>query len=120
MGINEMELNTFTLELPGSGGTGNVTFQCGQSVVIIGANGSGKTRLGTWIEFQSAQKIRVHRISAQKSLTMPEFSSTSSLEKSEGDLLSGYWEKTHQGNSSVVESWKTSNRWGQKPNTFLL
>lgn len=36
------------------------------SVIIIGANGSGKTRLGEWIERKSAAEV--HRISAQRSL----------------------------------------------------
>lgn len=36
------------------------------SVIIIGANGSGKTRLGEWIEKNS--ETGVHRISAQRSL----------------------------------------------------
>lgn len=42
------------------------------SLLLIGANGSGKTRFGTWIEIDSIhlQKHPVHRISAQKSLSM--------------------------------------------------
>ena len=42
------------------------------SLLFIGANGSGKTRLGTWIEIESPQnqKHRTHRISAHKSLSM--------------------------------------------------
>ena len=43
-----------------------------KSLLFVGANGSGKTRLGTWIEFNSPQKDKVHRISAQKSLSMPD------------------------------------------------
>ena len=35
------------------------------SVIIIGANGSGKSKLGAWIEQQSLEEI--HRISAQRS-----------------------------------------------------
>ena len=37
-----------------------------QSMIIIGANGSGKSRLGVWIELNSLDKT--HRISAQRSL----------------------------------------------------
>ena len=33
------------------------------SVVIIGANGSGKSKLGAWIEKQD--RVTVHRIGAQ-------------------------------------------------------
>ena len=41
------------------------------SVIIIGANGSGKSRLGAWIDAPDS-KIPVHRISAQRALTMQE------------------------------------------------
>jgi len=47
--------------------------------VIIGANGSGKTRFGVWIEFSSRARDLVHRIAAQKSLSIPDYFSTSSL-----------------------------------------
>lgn len=40
------------------------------SVIIIGANGSGKSKLGAWIEQQSLEEI--HRISAQRSLNFNE------------------------------------------------
>ena len=36
------------------------------SVVIIGANGSGKTKLSAWMEEKDPEKI--HRIGAQRSL----------------------------------------------------
>lgn len=41
------------------------------SMILIGANGSGKTRMSIWIEKNNPDSI-VHRISAQKSLDMPE------------------------------------------------
>lgn len=50
---------------------GTNTIENNGSVVIIGANGAGKTRLGSWIEFSSTHRLKVHRISAQKSLSMP-------------------------------------------------
>ena len=43
-----------------------------KSLLVVGANGAGKTRLGTWIEFNSPDRDKVHRISAQKSLAMPD------------------------------------------------
>lgn len=112
-----MEGNFFRLELPSSGVTGTVSLETGQSVVIVGANGSGKTRLGSWIEFGSTQKDIVHRISAQKSLTMLESYKTSSIEVAERDLYYGYSDADVQINPSI---WKSSRRWGQKPNTFPL
>lgn len=66
--------------------------QTDKSLLFVGANGSGKTRLGTWIEMESPQKDKVHRISAQKSLTMPDSTTPTSLERAQKDLLYGYAE----------------------------
>lgn len=41
------------------------------SVIILGANGSGKSRLGAWLEMHGPQKEKVHRIAAQRSLVFP-------------------------------------------------
>ena len=51
-----------------------------QSITIVGANGSGKTRFSVWIE-QNNTDNNVHRISAQKSLNMPENIEPSSMDK---------------------------------------
>lgn len=53
-----------------------------QSITIVGANGSGKTRFSVWIEQNNIDK-NVHRISAQKSLNMPENVQPSSINKAE-------------------------------------
>jgi recombinational DNA repair ATPase RecF len=79
-------------------------------IVIIGANGSGKTRFGTDIERR--YNNQTHRISAQKSLTMPKNVSPTSKESAEKDFLYGYVTGSF-GN-------KNSHRWGSKPNTHLL
>ncbi len=50
-----------------------------RSIVVVGANGAGKTRLGTWIEFSSPDRDKVYRISAQKSLLMPDSATLSIL-----------------------------------------
>jgi Protein of unknown function (DUF4435)/AAA domain, putative AbiEii toxin, Type IV TA system len=55
--------------------------QCQTSIVVVGANGSGKSRLGSWLEFKGPQKERVHRIAAQRSLVFPENSSPIGFEK---------------------------------------
>ncbi|MCT8125830.1 DUF4435 domain-containing protein [Alishewanella sp. BS5-314] len=107
------------ISLPKSGNT-TETFDLSvsSSVVITGANGSGKTRLGAWLELESSQKDIVRRISAQKSLSMPDFSHTSAIEEAECDLKYGYADvKQVKSNPS---QWKKNQRWGQKPFTFLL
>lgn len=88
------------------------------SVVITGANGSGKTRLGVWMEFEGSQNKIVRRISAQKSLSMPDFSNTSSIEEAKADLEFG----TSDVKQVKIDPthFKTYSRWGNKPSTFLL
>jgi len=81
-----------------------------KSIIVIGANGSGKTRFGAAIEAKYNDKT--HRISAQKSLSMPEQVSTTSKEKAENDFFYGY--------PPGGINYKISQRWGRKPNTFLL
>jgi hypothetical protein len=61
---------------------------------------------------ESGQKDNVHRISAQKSLTMPVVSLSTSVDAARADLLYGY----REGNFNH----KIGNRWGGYPNTFLL
>ncbi|MGR5945798.1 DUF4435 domain-containing protein [Enterobacter sp. C4G1] len=50
------------------------------SFVIVGANGSGKSRLGAWLEMQGPQKNIVHRVAAQRSLVFPKDSSPIGLD----------------------------------------
>lgn len=95
-----------------------IDFLVSSSVVITGANGSGKTRLGVWMEFEGSQNKIVRRISAQKSLTMPDFSNTSSMEEAETDLEFG--SKQVKETKAHPVFYKTSSRWGNKPSTFLL
>lgn len=115
--VTLMEAQTFTLELPISKAAGSVTVETEQTVVIVGANGSGKTRLGTWIELDSSQKSGVHRIAAQKSLSMPEVSRTSSTEYAESELLYGA-HLPRPGRDP--EQYKIAHRWESKPETILL
>lgn len=107
------------INLPKNGNSNEILdFPVSSSVVITGANGSGKTRLGAWLELESNQKDIVRRISAQKSLSMPDFSHTSAIEEAECDLKYGYSDVKQV--SSNPSHWKNSRRWGQKPFTFLL
>lgn len=89
----------------------NLTLECGRSVVIIGANGSGKTRLGVHIE-NGIRANSVHRIAAQKSLALSDTLSIISLEKANNFL--------RYGNPDGQEAFKAGGRWGGKPATHLL
>ncbi|WP_428804360.1 DUF4435 domain-containing protein [Vibrio satsumensis] len=87
------------------------SIETNQSVLLIGANGSGKTRLGSWIEIDSPQKELVHRISAQKSLALPDSTTPQSIEQAEKDLLFGNpgWSFQHK-----------AHKWDRKPATKFL
>lgn len=57
------------------------------AVVIIGANGSGKSKLGAWIEQQSFSQV--HRIGAQRSLNFNENISLKSYSQAENLVFFG-------------------------------
>lgn len=101
----------FKLILP-TNTSGTQEIETTTSLLFVGANGSGKTRLGTWIEIESPQKEKVHRISAQKSLTMPDTTTPTSIERAEKDLLFG----------NVDGQWahKQGHKWHQKPAISFL
>jgi len=88
-----------TLTLPTANGD-LVSIETSQSLIFIGANGSGKTRLGTWLEISSSQRHLVHRISAHKSLSMPDSSTSQSIDIAEKILLYGSptWTYVHKTN----------------------
>ena len=101
------------LRLPASGGGGGVTeIPHNGSVVIVGANGSGKSRLGTWIERNTGGFV--HRISAQRGLDVPEYTQLKSLEQSTNDLLWG-----NENPKYANAQYKWGHRWGNRPETFL-
>jgi len=99
-----------TLTLPRANGA-TESIETTQSLLFIGANGSGKTRLGTWIEIQSPQRELVHRISAQKSLSMPNSTTPVSIDLAEKSLLFGNPDWTYQ---------HKTHKWGGNPATALL
>jgi energy-coupling factor transporter ATP-binding protein EcfA2 len=94
-----------------SGGELKLTIETGQSIVIIGANGSGKTRLGVYIEGRiTAQSVQ--RIAAQKSLNINDKISLVTLERATKLLRFGY--------ADGDEQHKSGHRWGSNPATHLL
>lgn len=62
-----------TVEFPPSTSAPNTPTEvkCAPSIVVIGANGAGKTRIGTWLEVSGLEKKRTHRIPAQRSIRFP-------------------------------------------------
>lgn len=92
----------------------------GKPIVLLGANGAGKTRLSIKIEelndptFNNPsvqENILIHRISAQKSLSIQESISILDNESSKRSL---FW-----GDSNQYAT-KLGNRFNSNPATFLL
>ena len=107
-------MTSIKLKLPNL--NGNPTFvEEKNSVVLIGANGSGKTRMSVWIEFNNTKNCPVHRISAQKSLNMPLKTKTSDIQSSQDNFL--YGTESHSGE----ENWRKMNfRYNNHPSVHLL
>ena len=57
----------------------------GNAIIIVGANGSGKSRLGAWIEQNGMEKV--HRIGAQRNLNFSENIQLKSYEDAENCVL---------------------------------
>lgn len=59
---------TFNFQIPNSDGQTSIAIDPGSSIVFVGANGSGKTRLAVYIE--DAAGLEAHRISAHRALNL--------------------------------------------------
>ena len=90
-----------------------VTINSGSSAIIVGANGSGKTRLAVHIE-DSAQ-ANAHRISAHRSLTLNPKVAKISEDQALGGLRFG---QTGPGSRNAGR--RKLSRWGQKSAVHLL
>lgn len=98
----------------------DVELELGKPVVLLGANGAGKTRFGVKVEelndgrfntWGGSKEFLVHRISAQKSLSISERIVISDNESSKCELYYG---------SANPEAAKENNRHGRAPATHLL
>jgi len=81
-------------------------------LVVIGANGSGKTRFGAWLDAQDA-KLN-HRVSAHRSLVFPERVQPMDLLEAETRLFTGGTEKSNPAHH------RQHQRWQNRPATALL
>jgi ABC-type lipoprotein export system ATPase subunit len=89
-----------------------LSLDAGSVTVIVGANGSGKTRLASWLEL--SMRERGHRIPAHKSLEFPPEVQTTTLESAMRALRYGH-PQPHIGLGNRV-----SIRWNSRPATHLL
>ena len=86
------------------------TISSEQNFVIVGANGSGKSHLGAWIEQQDANGS-VLRISAQRALSIPENITIKSEENA--------WNKIYYGSEEYQDKGNKWN-WGREYTTKLV
>ena len=66
--ITNQSAASYTVNIPTISGSFSLKFVPDRSVVFVGANGSGKTRLGVLIEGQNKLSALVTRISAHRIL----------------------------------------------------
>lgn len=86
------------------------TVESEHSFVIVGANGSGKSHLGAWIEKNNGKPESVLRISAQRAITIPDVIHLRSEEASYRHILFGDEKNMNKGNK-----WK----WGKETATLV-
>ena len=84
------------------------------SVVIVGANGSGKSRLGAWIDTLALEGLVVHRVSAQRALTINDYIQPRPLEQATRMLMIGSDRPGHGYNQKI------QLRWQSQPVSHLL
>jgi hypothetical protein len=101
---------------PKKKGGANERFENVRSMVIVGANGSGKSRMGAWIEKNVGAKA--HRITAQRALSIPAYIQPRAYEQAQATLLYGYYQPGHNPEQHAAS--KFPNRWGDEPAGRLL
>ncbi|WP_223877733.1 AAA family ATPase [Histidinibacterium aquaticum] len=106
---------TFNISIPTQGEALSVEFDPGETVIFVGANGGGKTRLTVYIE--DSLKDAAHRVSAHRALLMnPEVQKISERQALSG-LRFGY---TGSASRDADVRNRRGNRWGDKSATHLL
>lgn len=103
--------------LPGKRpGEHNITIDDARTIVIVGANGAGKTRLGSFIEQQATD--RTHRVSAQRSLMIPDFVQPRAYEQAEKTFRWGIYQPAWDDRANAAQ--KVGHRWSSQPATAML
>ncbi len=103
---------TFVFSIPTPSGAQQIAFEPGSSVIFVGANGSGKTRLAVHIENSLGQSA--HRIAAHRALSL-----NAEVPKiSEALALSGLRTGHASADSQLIH--RDGNRWRNKNAVELL
>lgn len=91
----------YTYQIPKADGTIQTVETDSQAVIIVGANGSGKSKLGAWME--KNDPLTVHRIAAQRSLSFNEDITLKTYSQAEAIVL--------YGSTSKGQERTKGNRW---------
>lgn len=102
----------FNINVPTRDGQEEIQIEAGSSVVFVGANGTGKTRLATHIE--KTLNLNAHRISAHRALSL----NPSVPKISENNALLGL--RTGHANEKAGVQHREGSRWGGKGSVHLL
>ena len=106
----------FTYWLPDENGNKTENKAASNSVIIIGANGSGKSKLGAWIEQQNMSNI--HRIGAQRNLNFKENIPLKSYSQAEDFVLFGTDDASGKRDRNKGYRWGWGNFTTQLLNDF--
>lgn len=104
----------FTYWLPNEQGQKREHHTESNAVIIIGANGSGKSKLGAWMEQQDFAGI--HRVGAQRSLNFGDSIPLKSYSEAENFVLFGTNDQNRVRNNDKGARWD----WGNSYTTKLL
>lgn len=97
-----MTLRTYPFPAPLHGSTTTHSISA-ESLLFVGANGSGKSRLGAWFELNSGMQ-KVHRIAAQRGLEIADDVQLIGIDQAQKTFLFGN------------KAWATNeHKWGGKP-----
>ncbi len=101
-----------SLSIPGDSDAYTLTISPGKSIIFVGANGSGKTRLA--VRLEESLREKAHRISAHRALTLNPDVPKISEQKALLGLRTG-----HDGIRSNINN-RVSQRWHRNPAVALL
>ncbi|HEC40386.1 hypothetical protein LCGC14_0616430 [marine sediment metagenome] len=109
-----------TIQIPKNNSKEMEEFGSERNLVLVGANGSGKSKLGAWIEGykpnnEKVQSKIIHRVSAQRALNIPQFIAMMPLERSKNALFHG-----EQDPPVIDPQRKINTRWNRNPTTQLI
>lgn len=103
------------IDLSVNGAAVPIELRAGLSTIIVGANGSGKTKLA--MECERQLETTAHRISAQRMLALDPSIEKISEEAARGQLRYGYAKPSDYGGPQQA---RDVNRWGQGEPRFIL